>query len=154
VPRYFIDVRSRFGRDEDLIGVDLPDIEAAHGAALAAAQKLLERWSAVPSEARQDIAVEVIDEANRIVLTLPFWEIEQSLNAAEVATDRGQSIGLPIVHQEISQVRRDHREAVRLTWKGRHVPIGTLLLIVLIVVCVLSAILMVMADSPSTPIPS
>jgi hypothetical protein len=47
----------------------------------------------------------------------------------------------------------DHKEAVRLTWKSRHIPIGTILLGVVVGLGVLSAILTILAASPSNPIP-
>ena len=49
--------------------------------------------------------------------------------------------------------RTDHREAVRLSWKSRHIPVGTILVLGLILACVLSAIFMVIAQGPSNPIP-
>ena len=55
MPRYFIDMRSRFGCDEDLEGVDLPP------------------------EARSGIAVEVVGEAGQTIMIVPFWEIERHL---------------------------------------------------------------------------
>jgi len=45
----------------------------------------------------------------------------------------------------------EHREAVRLSWKSRHLPIGSALLGTLMLAGVLSAILMVMAEGPSGP---
>jgi hypothetical protein len=49
--------------------------------------------------------------------------------------------------------RQDHREAVRLSWSSRHIPIRTLLLGGLLLLGVLSAIQMVIALGPSNPIP-
>jgi hypothetical protein len=92
LPRYFIDVRSRFGRDEDLEGLELQDIDAALDEALAVACTLQERWSAVPPDSRKDIAIEVIDEAGRIVLTVPFWQIEIAGSLERLHRARGRSI--------------------------------------------------------------
>jgi hypothetical protein len=39
----------------------------------------------------------------------------------------------------------EHREAVRLSWKSRHIPVGTLLMLGLLLACVLSAIFMMIA---------
>jgi hypothetical protein len=47
----------------------------------------------------------------------------------------------------------DHKEAVRLKWKSRHIPVGAILLAVLVGVSVLSAVLTILAESPSNPIP-
>jgi hypothetical protein len=55
--------------------------------------------------------------------------------------------------REIDMKPVDHKEAVRLTWKSRHVPVGTILLVCLMAVCVLSAVLTILAESPSNPIP-
>ena len=52
-----------------------------------------------------------------------------------------------------NQSRTEHREAVRLSWKSRHIPVGTLLILGLVLACVLSAIFMVVAQGPSNPIP-
>jgi hypothetical protein len=48
---------------------------------------------------------------------------------------------------------QDHREAVRLVWKSRHIPFVTLFVCSLALAGVLSAILMVIAQGPSNPIP-
>jgi hypothetical protein len=47
--------------------------------------------------------------------------------------------------------RSDHNEA--LAFKARHVPFGTIVITILILACVLSAILEVVALGPSNPIP-
>jgi hypothetical protein len=47
----------------------------------------------------------------------------------------------------------EHREAVRLSLKSHHIPIGTLVIIGLALVGVLSATFMVVAQGPSNPIP-
>jgi hypothetical protein len=49
--------------------------------------------------------------------------------------------------------RAEHWEAVRLSWKSHHVPVGTLFLMLIVLAGVLSAILMVLTESPSNPIP-
>jgi hypothetical protein len=48
---------------------------------------------------------------------------------------------------------QDHREAVRLVWKSRHIPVMTLLTLGLALAGVLSAVFMVIAQGPSNPIP-
>ncbi|WP_153245867.1 hypothetical protein [Microvirga brassicacearum] len=47
----------------------------------------------------------------------------------------------------------EHREAVRLSWKSRHIPIGTILIGSLALVGVLSAVFMVLAEGPSNVLP-
>jgi uncharacterized membrane protein YcjF (UPF0283 family) len=49
--------------------------------------------------------------------------------------------------------RQEHKEAVRLSWMSRHIPIRTALLGGLLLAGALSAILMVLALGPSNPIP-
>jgi hypothetical protein len=78
LPRYFFDVRSRFGRDEDLEGSELPNMDAALDEALAMAGRLQDRWSGVLPESQKDIAIEIVDEAGLTVMTLPFWQIERA----------------------------------------------------------------------------
>lgn len=48
---------------------------------------------------------------------------------------------------------QDHREAVRLVWKSRHIPVMTFLAFSLALAGVLSAAFMVIAQGPSNPIP-
>ena len=48
---------------------------------------------------------------------------------------------------------QDHAEAVRLAWKSRHVPIGTILLVTLMLGSVLPTILTILAQGPVNPIP-
>ncbi len=75
MPRYYIDVRSSFGLNEDMDGIEVPDLSAAHAEALQVGRKLRERWTEIPSEARNDIFVEVVDESLRTVLKVPLSEI-------------------------------------------------------------------------------
>ena len=48
---------------------------------------------------------------------------------------------------------QDHKEAVRLVWKSRHIPVMTFFACGLALAGVLSAIFMVIAQGPSNPIP-
>ena len=48
---------------------------------------------------------------------------------------------------------QDHAEAVRLAWKSRHFPIGTILLVTLMLGSVLPTILTILAQGPVNPIP-
>ncbi len=47
----------------------------------------------------------------------------------------------------------EHREAVRLSWLSRHIPLGTLLIGGLVAVILASAVLTILAQGPSNPIP-
>ena len=57
------------------------------------------------------------------------------------------------IGRQVPPTRREHREAVRLAWRSLHLPLATLVTGGLVLVCVLSAILMVIAQGPSNPIP-
>jgi hypothetical protein len=81
MPRYYIDVRSRFGVDEDLNGIELPDITAAYAEVLKVAGNLLDGWSGVLPEARKDIMFDVLDESLRIVSSYSYFEVEKHVIA-------------------------------------------------------------------------
>ena len=80
MPRYYIDVRSRFGVDEDCDGADLPDVAAARAEAFKVGHRLLERWAEMPSDARSEIIIEVVDERLKKVLRVSLPEIQQGLS--------------------------------------------------------------------------
>jgi hypothetical protein len=71
VPRYYIDIRSHFGINEDPSGIDLPDIDAARAEALKIAEKLLTGWAAMPPDYSSDIVIEIVGEDFRPVLIIP-----------------------------------------------------------------------------------
>ena len=48
---------------------------------------------------------------------------------------------------------QDHREAVRLSWKARHIPIGTILVSGLLLASVLSAVVYIFVSGPAQGIP-
>ena len=48
---------------------------------------------------------------------------------------------------------REHRGAVRLSWKSRHLPFGTILIGILLLGCLLPTILTIIALGPVNPIP-
>ena len=48
----------------------------------------------------------------------------------------------------------DHKEAVRLSWKSRHIPFGTILLVTLLLAGIFPAVSMVWGFGPANPIPS
>jgi hypothetical protein len=75
MPRYYIDVRSRFGLDADVAGVDLPDLDAARHEGLKVALRLRERWVEIPPAERHFIAVEIVDECLRPILAFPVSEV-------------------------------------------------------------------------------
>lgn len=72
MPRYYMDVRSMFGVDEDLDGVDLPDVAAARVEALKLAEGLHIRLTGARPEACNQVVIEVVDEAYRTVLMIPY----------------------------------------------------------------------------------
>jgi hypothetical protein len=49
--------------------------------------------------------------------------------------------------------RAEHKEAVRLSWQARHIPVGTLLLSGLLLAAFFSAVFMVISQGPRNPIP-
>ena len=67
------------GLDEDLDGLELPDLSAAHPEALIVAHKLRDRWTEMPPQARHDIIVDIVDEGFRTLLTLPVSELEDRI---------------------------------------------------------------------------
>jgi len=72
MPRYYIDVRSMFGLDEDLDGIELPDVAAARVEALKLAEGLHIRLTGARPEACNEVVIEVVDEAFRTVLMIPY----------------------------------------------------------------------------------
>ncbi|HLM39957.1 MAG TPA: hypothetical protein VK434_10250 [Microvirga sp.] len=75
MPRYYIDVRSMFGVDEDLDGVDVPDVAAARVEALKLAEGLHIRLTGARPEACNQVVIEVVDEAYRTVLMIPYADL-------------------------------------------------------------------------------
>ena len=75
MPRYYIDVRSMFGIDEDLDGIVLPDIAAARVEALKLAEGLHIRLTGARPEACNEVVIEVVDEAYRTVLMIPYVDL-------------------------------------------------------------------------------
>ncbi len=75
MPRYYIDVRSHFGRNEDLDGVELPDVATAKTEALRLGENLLEGCVSLPPDYRNQIVIEIVDEKLRPVLAIPYAEI-------------------------------------------------------------------------------
>ncbi len=47
----------------------------------------------------------------------------------------------------------EHREAVRLAWLSRHIPLGSILIGGFVATAIASAVLTILAQGPSNPIP-
>ena len=60
---------------------------------------------------------------------------------------------LNVIAADQAAARQQHKEAVRLSWASRHIPLRTLLLGGIALAGVLSTILMVVAEGPRNPIP-
>jgi len=76
LPRYYIDIRSHFGIDEDPSGIELPDIAAARSEALRIAQLLLRSWAAMPPHYSDEIMIEIVGEDLRPVLIIPCVDLD------------------------------------------------------------------------------
>ncbi|MBD2750067.1 hypothetical protein IC232_25710 [Microvirga sp. BT688] len=76
MPRYYIDIRSHFGTDEDPSGMDLPDIAAARSEALKVMQALLRSWATMQPDYSDDIFIEIVGEDLRPVLIIPCSDIK------------------------------------------------------------------------------
>ena len=71
MPRYFIDIKSHFGTNEDPSGIELPDISAAKTEALKVAEDLLKSWAGMLPEYGSEIVIEIVGEDLRPVLIIP-----------------------------------------------------------------------------------
>ena len=71
MPRYYIDIRSHFGINEDPSGLELPDIAAARTEALKVAENLLKSWAGMSPEYGSEIVIEIVGEDLRPVLIIP-----------------------------------------------------------------------------------
>jgi hypothetical protein len=76
VPRFYIDVRSHFGINEDPSGVELPDISAARTEALKVAENLLKSWAGMSPEYGSEVVIEIVGEDLRPVLIIPCVDID------------------------------------------------------------------------------
>lgn len=76
MPRFYIDIRSHFGTDEDPSGVELPDIAAAKSEAMRIAQELLQSWAAMPPHYSNEIMIEIVGEDLRPVLIIPCVDLD------------------------------------------------------------------------------
>ncbi len=76
MPRYYIDIRSHFGINEDPSGVELPDISAARTEALKVAENLLKSWAGMSPEYGSEVVIEIVCEDLRPVLIIPCADID------------------------------------------------------------------------------
>ncbi len=76
MPRYYIDIRSHFGINEDPSGVELPDISAARTEALKVAENLLKSWAGMSPEYGSEVVIEIVGEDLRPVLIIPCADID------------------------------------------------------------------------------
>jgi hypothetical protein len=72
---YLLRLRRERELEEDLESADLPDLDAAHVKALRVVRELRELWSDLPADVLDDMAIEIADEADQVVLTIPFSEV-------------------------------------------------------------------------------
>ncbi len=72
-----------------------------------------------------------------------FWRTATLATGVKVACGSG-SVESIMPDKRPDRPRTDHNEAVRLSWKSRHIPVGTLIMLGLLLACVLSAIFMML----------
>jgi hypothetical protein len=77
---YRLHLRRGHELQEDLDGIDLPDLDAAYSEAVRVARELRELWNRLPDSVLNGMAIEVADEANQMVLTVPFSDVAGSLH--------------------------------------------------------------------------
>ena len=77
MPRFYIDLRSHFGTNEDTIGVDLPDISTAKAEALKRAASLAEGWNHLPAQYCADIGIEIVGEDLKPLLSIQYFELSR-----------------------------------------------------------------------------
>jgi hypothetical protein len=86
MPRYFIDVSSHFGTNEDPSGVELPNIAAAKAEALKIVESLVEGWAGLMPLYCNEIIIEIRDEDFQPVLTIPYSETARGAQVAHPMT--------------------------------------------------------------------
>lgn len=72
MPRYYFHVHDGTDRDRDLVGTEVADIHEARTEAVNVARELCHLWDDLPPGALNSMAIEVADETDHIVLTVPF----------------------------------------------------------------------------------
>ncbi len=94
MPRFFFNYR----RDENLIadslGVDLPDIAAAHVQAAEFARVMLAKAVSAGESPSESRCIEIIDEQGTEVLYVVFWASAPGADASEI----DDQLKLPTVH--------------------------------------------------------
>ena len=88
MPRFYIDLRSHFGTSEDPDGLDLPDFATAHAEALKIVTALLPGCSNVPPHYCREIAVDILGEDFRPLLTIRYPDIVAKAPLADDLPDR------------------------------------------------------------------
>ncbi|WP_336492490.1 DUF6894 family protein [Methylobacterium nigriterrae] len=80
MPRYLFNVRDHHGLEQDLEGIELPDLHAVRREALRASKRIVADYlkGGAPLDEALRRAFEVADEAGQIVLTLQFAEGAQA----------------------------------------------------------------------------
>jgi len=64
-----------------------------------------------------------------------------------------QNEGTIMPKQTAGRPRQDHREAVRLSWKARHIPFGTILVSGVALASVLSTVFTILSQGPARIFP-
>jgi hypothetical protein len=72
---YHLRLRTERELEEDLESADLPDLDAAHVKALRVVRELRELWSDLPAHVLNNMAIEIADDTDQVVLTIPFSEV-------------------------------------------------------------------------------
>jgi hypothetical protein len=81
------------------------------------------------------------------------WKWRQTTQSRDLLDVLDDIDTLLKLDSEDAATRHAHKEAVRLSWMSRHIPIGTLVTGLLLLIAVLSATLAVVAQGPHNPIP-
>ena len=91
--------------------------------------------------------------------TLNWADCAEDTDVPPAGPERTVSHKSGTAHPPLEEVMRsmltamDHREARRLLWKSRHVPVLTIFASSWVVAGVLSAVLSILAQGPANPIP-
>ena len=88
-----------------------------------------------------------------MILSLPEWATDEAAGGVwsmGMSTPEG-SRSMP--ERNPVRPRQDHREAVRLSWKARHIPVGTILIGCLAVASMLSTVFTILAHGPAQVLP-
>jgi len=86
MPRFYIDIRGHFGTQEDLSGIDLPNVAAARRKALRIVREILNGWSGMLPSYYDEITIEVRGEDLRPVVIIPYSEFKKHISPAAPVT--------------------------------------------------------------------